>query len=75
MEEGIPTDVIEDLEKMGHRLEVTLRGYERRAVGRAHVVTRGSWWNRDKMDASQEGDADALWFGCDPRFDGTAMVY
>lgn len=75
VEEGVPADVVEALEKMGHRIKATLRGFERRSAGHAHVVTRGSWWKRDNKDTSHEGDVDVLWFGCDPRCDGTAMVY
>ncbi|XP_042150627.1 glutathione hydrolase-like YwrD proenzyme [Ixodes scapularis] len=76
LEEGLPSDVAQELKKRGHRLLGTFKGALRRRTGFAHVVTRGSWWNRSGGSPScTEGRDTFLWFGSDPRSDGAAMAY
>lgn len=72
LEEGVPSEAIQELKKRGHRILETPRGAARRRMGLAHVVTRGSWWNRTRGSPSRDV---FFWFGSDPRCDGAAMVY
>ncbi|CAN8030469.1 unnamed protein product [Ixodes persulcatus] len=76
LEEGLPSGVAQELKKRGHRFLGTLKGAMRPKMGFAHVVTRGSWWNRSGGSPSYtEGRDTFLWFGSDPRSDGAAMAY
>ncbi|CAN8030468.1 unnamed protein product [Ixodes persulcatus] len=76
LEEGLPSEVAEELKKRGHRLLGTLKGALRRRTGSAHVVTRGSWWRKSEGSPSYtEGRDTFLWFGSDPRCDAAAMAY
>ncbi|EEC11535.1 gamma-glutamyltranspeptidase, putative, partial [Ixodes scapularis] len=76
LEEDLPSGVAQELKKRGHRFLGTLKGAMRRKMGFAHVVTRGSWWNRSGGSPSYiEGRDTFLWFGSDPRCDAAAMAY
>ncbi|CAN8002860.1 unnamed protein product, partial [Ixodes hexagonus] len=76
LEEGLPSEVIQELKKRGHKFIDTKRGAARRQMGFAHVVTRGSWWNQARGSSSFTANPDDfLWFGSDPRCDAAAMAY
>src|SRR5215213_2613075 len=60
LEEGIPADVISDLEKMGHPL-YSVSGYDRSLFGRGQVILR-------------DVETGVLCAGSDPRADGCAMT-
>src|SRR6266498_1929946 len=60
LEEGIPVNVIDDLEQMGHPV-YSVRGYDRSLFGRGQVILR---------DAA----TGVLCAGSDPRADGCAMT-
>ncbi|KAK8761476.1 hypothetical protein V5799_027254 [Amblyomma americanum] len=74
LEEGFPEDVAANLERRGHRIEsCRARRLDPAPTSIAHIVTRGSWWNSTaKSDVKESGPV--LWFGCDPRCDGTAAA-
>jgi gamma-glutamyltranspeptidase/glutathione hydrolase len=59
LEDGIPEDVCEKLDSMGHRVERVF-GYGRTLFGRGQIIIRGE---RDGI----------LWGASDPRADGCAM--
>ncbi|XP_037516319.1 glutathione hydrolase-like YwrD proenzyme [Rhipicephalus sanguineus] len=74
LEEGFPGDVVEDLRRRGHRIEPLLLSASARSTrSMAHIVTRGSWWDRISKSAVYEGPP-ILWFGCEPRSDGIAAA-
>ncbi|RPJ24927.1 MAG: gamma-glutamyltransferase [Chloroflexi bacterium] len=60
LEEGIPTDVISDLEKMGHPV-YSVSGFDRSLFGRGQVILH-------------EAETGVLVAGSDPRADGCAMT-
>jgi gamma-glutamyltranspeptidase / glutathione hydrolase len=60
LEEGIPADVISDLETMGHPVYV-VSGYDRSLFGRGQVILR-------------DAETGVLCAGSDPRADGCAMT-
>jgi gamma-glutamyltranspeptidase/glutathione hydrolase len=60
LEEGIPSETMEQLIAWGHRVEL-VRGYARSLFGRGQVIYR------DPMTA-------VLWGGSDPRADGCALA-
>jgi gamma-glutamyltranspeptidase/glutathione hydrolase len=60
LEEGIPPDVISDLETMGHPV-YTVSGYDRSLFGRGQVILR-------------DAETAVLRAGSDPRADGCAMT-
>ena len=60
LEEGIPADVISDLERMGHPV-YTVSGYDRSLFGRGQVILR-------------DAETGVLCAGSDPRADGCAMT-
>jgi gamma-glutamyltranspeptidase/glutathione hydrolase len=60
LEEGIPENVISDLEKMGHPV-YRVSGYDRSLFGRGQVILR-------------EAETGVLAAGSDPRADGCAMT-
>ncbi len=60
LEEGIPSDVISDLENMGHHVYL-VRGYDRSLFGRGQVILR-------------DAKTGVLCAGSDPRADGCAMT-
>jgi gamma-glutamyltranspeptidase/glutathione hydrolase len=60
LEEGIPANVVSDLEKMGHPVHL-VRGYERSLFGRGQVILR-------------DAETGVLTAGSDPRADGCAMT-
>lgn len=61
LEEGIPSDVIADLEKMGHPVYL-VGGFDRSLFGRGQVILR-------------EAETGVLCAGSDPRADGCAMTF
>ena len=60
VEEGIPSNVLSDLEKMGHPV-YSVSGYERSLFGRGQVILR-------------DAETGVLCAGSDPRADGCAMT-
>jgi gamma-glutamyltranspeptidase/glutathione hydrolase len=60
LEEGIPTNVVSGLEKMGHPV-YSVSGYERSLFGRGQVILR-------------DAETGVLCAGSDPRADGCAMM-
>jgi gamma-glutamyltranspeptidase / glutathione hydrolase len=60
LEEGIPAEVVSDLEKMGHPV-YAVSGYDRSLFGRGQVILRDS-------------ETGVLCAGSDPRADGCAMT-
>lgn len=60
LEEGMPANVISDLEKMGHPV-YSVNGYDRALFGRGQVIVR-------------EAATGMLCAGSDPRADGCAMT-
>lgn len=60
LEEGIPANVVSDLEKMGHPV-YRVSGYDRSLFGRGQVILR-------------DPETGVLCAGSDPRADGCAMV-
>jgi gamma-glutamyltranspeptidase / glutathione hydrolase len=60
LEEGIPSDVIDDLEKMGHPV-YSVSGFDRSLFGRGQVILR-------------DAETGVLCAGSDPRADGCAMT-
>lgn len=60
LEEGIPSEVISDLEKMGHPIYL-VKGYDRSIFGRGQVILR-------------DAETGVLCAGSDPRADGCAMT-
>jgi gamma-glutamyltranspeptidase/glutathione hydrolase len=60
LEEGIPSDVISDLENMGHHV-YPVRGFDRSLFGRGQVILR-------------DAETGVLCAGSDPRADGCAMT-
>ena len=60
LEEGIPANVVSDLEKMGHPV-YRVSGYDRSLFGRGQVILR-------------DPEIGVLCAGSDPRADGCAMV-
>jgi gamma-glutamyltranspeptidase / glutathione hydrolase len=60
LEEGIPADVISDLERMGHPVHM-VSGYDRSLFGRGQVILRDT-------------ETGVLCAGSDPRADGCAMT-
>jgi gamma-glutamyltranspeptidase/glutathione hydrolase len=60
LEEGIPTGIVSDLEKMGHPV-YPVSGYERSLFGRGQVILR-------------DAETGVLCAGSDPRADGCAMT-
>jgi gamma-glutamyltranspeptidase / glutathione hydrolase len=62
LEEGIPENVISDLEKMGHPIYAqAVSGYDRSLFGRGQVILR-------------DAETGVLCAGSDPRADGCAMT-
>jgi gamma-glutamyltranspeptidase / glutathione hydrolase len=59
LEEGIPADVVSDLQKMGHPVH-SVSGYDRSIFGRGQVIL-------------QDAETGVLCAGSDPRADGCAM--
>ena len=59
LESGIPTDVMETLEKMGHPTQA-IEGYAHALFGRGQIIIR-------------DAESGVLWGGSDPRADGCAM--
>jgi gamma-glutamyltranspeptidase/glutathione hydrolase len=60
LEEGIPSDVLADLQRMGHPV-YPLSGYDRSLFGRGQVILR-------------DEATGVLCAGSDPRADGCAMT-
>ena len=60
LEEGMPANVISDLEKMGHPID-SVSGYDRALFGRGQVILR-------------DAETGVLCAGSDPRADGCAMT-
>jgi gamma-glutamyltranspeptidase/glutathione hydrolase len=60
LEEGIPANVVSDLEKMGHPVH-SVSGYDRSLFGRGQVILRDT-------------ETGVLAAGSDPRADGCAMT-
>ncbi|HEX9837963.1 MAG TPA: gamma-glutamyltransferase [Anaerolineales bacterium] len=60
LEEGIPANVVSDLEKMGHHV-YSVSGYDRSLFGRGQVILRDT-------------QTSVLAAGSDPRADGCAMT-
>jgi gamma-glutamyltranspeptidase / glutathione hydrolase len=60
LEDGIPANVISDLEKMGHPV-YSVSGYDRSIFGRGQVILR-------------DAETGVLCAGSDPRADGCAMT-
>ena len=60
LEEGIPDEVISDLEKMGHPV-YSVSGYDRSLFGKGQVILR-------------DAETGVLCAGSDPRADGCAMT-
>jgi len=60
LEEGIPADVMSDLERMGHPVYL-VSGYDRSLFGRGQVILR-------------DAETEVLVAGSDPRADGCAMT-
>ena len=60
LEEGIPANVVSDLEKMGHPVHL-VSGFDRSIFGRGQVILR-------------DAETGVLNAGSDPRADGCAMV-
>jgi len=60
LEEGIPSQVVSDLEKMGHPVH-GVSGYDRSLFGRGQVILR-------------DAETGVLCAGSDPRADGCAMA-
>jgi gamma-glutamyltranspeptidase / glutathione hydrolase len=60
LEEGIPPEIISDLQKMGHPV-YSVSGYERALFGRGQVILR-------------DPETSVLTAGSDPRADGCAMT-
>jgi gamma-glutamyltranspeptidase/glutathione hydrolase len=60
LEEGIPANVVSDLEKMGHPV-YSVSGYDRSLFGRGQVILR-------------DPETGVLCAGSDPRADGCAMA-
>jgi len=60
LEEGMPDDVISDLQKMGHPV-YSVSGYDRALFGRGQVILR-------------DAETGVLCAGSDPRADGCAMT-
>ncbi len=58
VEEGIPNEILQELENMGHEIEVR-KGYDRVLFGRGQIISR-------------EEKTGTLCAGCDPRSDGTS---
>ena len=61
LEEGIPDEVISDLEKLGHPV-YSVSGYDRSLFGRGQVILR-------------DAETGVLCAGSDPRADGCAMTH
>jgi gamma-glutamyltranspeptidase/glutathione hydrolase len=61
LEDGIPTNTIEQLKKYGHQVEV-VTGRGRGVFGDGHIIRR-------------DPDSGVLLGGCDPRKDGTVAAY
>ncbi|GIV63687.1 MAG: gamma-glutamyltranspeptidase [Bellilinea sp.] len=59
LEEGIPSQIFEQLQNMGHRVEL-IRGLGRALFGRGQIILR-------------DPQSGVLWGGSDPRADGCAM--
>jgi gamma-glutamyltranspeptidase/glutathione hydrolase len=59
LEAGIPVEVLEQLERMGHPVE-TVSGHARALFGRGQIIQR-------------DAKSGVLWGGSDPRADGCAM--
>jgi gamma-glutamyltranspeptidase/glutathione hydrolase len=59
LEEGIPAEVIGELERMGHRV-MQISSYGRAVFGRGQIILR-------------DLESGVLWGGSDPRADGCAM--
>ena len=60
LEEGIPSEVMSNLERMGHPV-YSVSGYDRSLFGRGQVILR-------------DGETGVLTAGSDPRADGCAMT-
>ncbi|WP_031480814.1 gamma-glutamyltransferase [Maridesulfovibrio frigidus] len=58
VEEGIPSEILKELEDMGHEIEVR-KGYDRVLFGRGQIISR-------------DETTGTLCAGCDPRSDGIA---
>jgi gamma-glutamyltranspeptidase / glutathione hydrolase len=59
LEEGVPPEVVGELEVMGHKV-MQISGYGRAVFGRGQIIM-------------QDLDSGVLWGGSDPRADGCAM--
>ncbi|KAH8034185.1 hypothetical protein HPB51_021596 [Rhipicephalus microplus] len=74
LEEGFPEEVAESLRRRGHRIEPHfLSSSPGSSRSMAHIVTRGSWWDRVSRRSVYDGPP-ILWFGCEPRSDGIAAA-
>ncbi|XP_075534432.1 glutathione hydrolase-like YwrD proenzyme isoform X1 [Dermacentor variabilis] len=74
LEEGFPEDVVADLRRRGHRIAPRFVPPSARSTrSMAHIVARGSWWDRTR-ECAVEQVAPVLWFGCEPRSDGVAAA-
>ena len=65
VEQGIPENVIEELEHLGHVINGPVCGYDRKLFGRGQIIRQ----SKDKIGQS------VLWAGSDPRADGCAIGY
>ena len=62
MEDGIDEAVLSELKERGHKMEPSIRGYERCIFGRAQIIKR-------------DPSTGVLWAGSDGRADGCAMGF
>ncbi|KAK0056584.1 gamma-glutamyltransferase YwrD isoform X1 [Biomphalaria pfeifferi] len=71
IEEGIPLDVMLDLEKLQHNPSL-ISGLKRCYFGRGQIISRGShWWDSKTINSSKP----MYWAGSDPRADGLVAAY
>ncbi|XP_064617708.1 glutathione hydrolase-like YwrD proenzyme [Liolophura sinensis] len=75
LEEGISTEVAEELKNRGHDVMFPVSGYPRSLFGRGQVITQGAWWSQDSTNQMISRSSDVYWAGTDPRADGVALGY
>ena len=71
IEKGVPVDVVNKLQQMGHTVTSNISGFDRVLFGRGQVIARGDW----PFNPASGAGGNVYWAGSDPRADGVAIGY
>ncbi|XP_020780938.2 LOW QUALITY PROTEIN: glutathione hydrolase-like YwrD proenzyme [Boleophthalmus pectinirostris] len=74
LEEGVDSEVAEELRRRGHTVNYPVTGHKRAQFGRGQIITVGDWWD-STVSQTDRPIQRVLWAGSDPRADGCAQGY